>query len=75
MRSALIEFEIERLCLRQWQESDFKPFATLNADPRVMEYFPKPLSGQANTEMAEKIRALINSAVGGSGQSRSVAPF
>lgn len=55
----LIEFETERLCLRQWQESDFKPFATLNADPKVMEYLPEPLSGQASTEMAEKIRLLI----------------
>ncbi|MBK1885599.1 GNAT family N-acetyltransferase [Marinobacter sp. DY40_1A1] len=55
----LIEFETERLFLRQWQESDFKSFATLNADPKVMEYFPEPLSGQASTEMAEKIHSLI----------------
>lgn len=30
----------ERLLLRQWRESDFEPFARLNADPKVMEYFP-----------------------------------
>jgi 3-dehydroquinate dehydratase/shikimate dehydrogenase len=30
----------ERLVLRPWQEADLKPFAKLNADPRVMEYFP-----------------------------------
>jgi 3-dehydroquinate dehydratase/shikimate dehydrogenase len=31
----------ERLLLRQWREDDLAPFAKLNADPRVMEYFPK----------------------------------
>lgn len=31
----------ERLLLRQWREEDLAPFAKLNADPRVMEYFPK----------------------------------
>lgn len=31
----------ERLLLRQWREEDRAPFAKLNADPRVMEYFPK----------------------------------
>jgi RimJ/RimL family protein N-acetyltransferase len=30
----------ERLTLRPWQQSDREPFARLNADPRVMEYFP-----------------------------------
>lgn len=31
----------ERLLLRQWREEDLAHFAKLNADPRVMEYFPK----------------------------------
>jgi 3-dehydroquinate dehydratase/shikimate dehydrogenase len=30
----------ERLILRPWKEEDLEPFAKLNADPRVMEYFP-----------------------------------
>ena len=30
----------ERLILRPWREEDLQPFARLNADPRVMEYFP-----------------------------------
>ena len=30
----------ERLILRPWREEDLEPFAQLNADPRVMEYFP-----------------------------------
>ncbi|MGO1500785.1 MAG: GNAT family N-acetyltransferase [Marinobacter sp.] len=55
----LLEFETERLRLRQWQESDFASFAALNADPQVMEFFPEPLSCQASNEMAEKLRSLI----------------
>ena len=30
-----------RLRLRQWREEDLAPFAALNADPQVMEFFPK----------------------------------
>lgn len=30
----------ERLILRQWSKADLEPFARLNADPKVMEYFP-----------------------------------
>ncbi len=55
----LFEFETSRLRLRQWQKSDFESFAALNADPRVMQHFPEPLSRQASNEMAEKIRTLI----------------
>src|SRR6266404_6500987 len=40
-----------RLCLRPWRDEDLAPFAALNADPRVMEYFPAILS-QAETEAA-----------------------
>jgi 3-dehydroquinate dehydratase/shikimate dehydrogenase len=34
----------KRLILRPWKEEDSEPFAALNADPRVMEYFPSTLS-------------------------------
>lgn len=30
----------ERLLLREWRKEDFEPFAKMNADPKVMEYFP-----------------------------------
>ncbi|MGD0892083.1 MAG: GNAT family N-acetyltransferase [Terracidiphilus sp.] len=33
-----------RLLLRSWRESDRTPFRALNADPRVMEYFPALLT-------------------------------
>ena len=38
--ATIIEFETSRLRLRQWQESDREPFASMNADPAVMEFFP-----------------------------------
>lgn len=34
--------QTERLVLRQWRKEDLEPFAKLNADPRVMEFFPMP---------------------------------
>ncbi|WP_078084663.1 GNAT family N-acetyltransferase [Microbulbifer mangrovi] len=40
----LIEPKTQRLQLRQWRESDREPFAAMNADPRVMEFFPALLS-------------------------------
>jgi RimJ/RimL family protein N-acetyltransferase len=38
------ELRSERLLLRRWRESDSEPFAALNADPEVMEHFPRPLT-------------------------------
>lgn len=36
----MVTIKTNRLILRQWQESDLAPFAALNADPRVREFFP-----------------------------------
>ena len=41
--------ETDRLILRQWKSSDVEPFVSLNADSRVMEFFPATLS-RAETE-------------------------
>ena len=38
----------KRLIQRQWIEDDLEPFAELNADPKVREYFPRLLSRQEN---------------------------
>lgn len=35
-----IEVDTSRLHLRRWREADREPFAAINADPAVMEYFP-----------------------------------
>jgi RimJ/RimL family protein N-acetyltransferase len=34
----------ERLILRPWKEDDFLPYAEMNADPRVREFFPSILT-------------------------------
>lgn len=36
----MITLQTDRLLLRPWREEDLEPFVQLNADPRVMEYFP-----------------------------------
>ncbi|MFW5401930.1 GNAT family N-acetyltransferase [Yersinia sp. 1252 StPb PI] len=55
----VIEFETERLQLRQWLPSDRAPFAALNADPRVMAFFPAPLTREASDMMASRCQLLI----------------
>ncbi len=49
----------ERLILRPWRSEDLEPFAQLNADPRVMEYFPSTLSKEESDQMAKRMRARI----------------
>ena len=49
-----IEIDTERLRLRQWRAADREAFAALNADPRVMRFFPAPLSREASDAMAER---------------------
>jgi RimJ/RimL family protein N-acetyltransferase len=36
--------ETDRLILRRWRASDREPFARMNGDPRVMEFFPSVLT-------------------------------
>jgi RimJ/RimL family protein N-acetyltransferase len=49
----------DRLILRSWRESDLEPFAALNADPRVMQYFPSVLTRAESDFLAEKISERI----------------
>lgn len=51
--------ETDRLILRRWQPSDLVPFANLNADPRVMEFFPATLSRSETEAMTSKIEARM----------------
>ena len=55
----LIELETERLRLRQWRLADRGPFAALNADPRVMEFFPSMLTRAESDAMADRCQLLI----------------
>lgn len=45
----------ERLVLRRWQESDLAPFATLNSDPDVMEFFAEPLDAAGSEAFVGRI--------------------
>ncbi len=45
----------ERLILRPWREEDLEPFARLNADPRVMEFFPGVLTQEESDQFAKRI--------------------
>lgn len=48
-----------RLLLRPWRDDDLAPFAALNADPRVMEFFPARLSAAESGQLAARIRAHL----------------
>src|SRR5688500_9722871 len=48
-----------RLILRQWRDNDLPAFAALNADPRVMEFFPAILGTQASDDLAARIQAQL----------------
>jgi RimJ/RimL family protein N-acetyltransferase len=43
-RAAVPRLRSERVLLREWVPEDLAPFADLNADPRVMEHYPAPLT-------------------------------
>ena len=45
-----------QLVLRAWREEDLGTFTAMNADPRVMEYFPAPLAPEQSAEFMERIR-------------------
>ena len=55
----IIELETERLVLRQWLNEDYSAFAKMNADPVVMQYFPKILTREESNTMAVKIENRI----------------
>jgi RimJ/RimL family protein N-acetyltransferase len=53
----LCEMETERLLLRRWRDADRAPFARLNADPTVMEFYPAPLSAEESDAMVDRIES------------------
>lgn len=59
LASPPLKINTPRLILRQWRESDFVPFAAMNADPQVMEFFPAVLTREKSDEMAIRCRDLI----------------
>ncbi len=46
-----------RLLLRSWRSSDRAPFRAMNADPRVMEFFPSILTAAESDALADHIQS------------------
>jgi RimJ/RimL family protein N-acetyltransferase len=51
------ELRTDRLLLRRWRPSDREPFAAMNANPLVMEHFPKRLTREESDATVERIAA------------------
>jgi RimJ/RimL family protein N-acetyltransferase len=49
------DLRTDRLWLRRWSPDDRVPFARLNADPRVVEFLPGPLSREESDARADRI--------------------
>ena len=56
----MIHLETDRFLLRDWTLDDYQPFAHLNADERVMEHFPAPLSRAQSDGFAERIQRSLD---------------
>src|SRR5881396_3712663 len=52
--------DMEQLILRQWRDSDLKPYCTMNADPEVMRYFPALLTRAESAASLERVRRAID---------------
>jgi RimJ/RimL family protein N-acetyltransferase len=56
MGADLSPLRTARLLLRGWRDEDLPAFAALNADPRVMEFLPRPLDRGESDARAVRIR-------------------
>jgi ribosomal-protein-alanine N-acetyltransferase len=48
------------LILRGWTDADVEAWADMNADPRVMEYFPSTLTREQSYESAQRMRTELD---------------
>ncbi|MGW0735231.1 GNAT family N-acetyltransferase [Streptomyces sp. NPDC002851] len=51
------ELNTDRLVLRGWRESDLGPWAAMNADPEVREYFPGVLTREQSDASVARFQA------------------
>ena len=54
-----VTLRTERLLLRPWSSEDRGPFAALNADPTVMEWFPSTLTANESDALADRIEGML----------------
>ena len=45
----------DRLILRTWRDSDFEPFARMNRDPEVMQFYPSAMTEEQSRTRADKL--------------------
>jgi RimJ/RimL family protein N-acetyltransferase len=57
---APVTLRTERLVLRPWTDADREPFASLNADPVVMEHFPSTYDRRQSDEQVDRFQAGID---------------
>lgn len=50
-------FQSDRLGFRNWTKEDLPEFAKMNADPEVMEHFPKALTEKESEDFIERLQA------------------
>jgi RimJ/RimL family protein N-acetyltransferase len=48
------------IVLRQWRDDDLEPYAAMNADREVMEFFPNSLTRAQSEESLARLRATID---------------
>jgi len=59
-QNELMEFETDRLFLRRWSDADSEVFASINADPQVMQHFPSVYSRERSDEMMQLCNSEID---------------
>lgn len=52
------ELRTPRLSLRAWRGSDVEPYAVMNADPRVMRWFPSTMTREQSRASVERFESL-----------------
>jgi RimJ/RimL family protein N-acetyltransferase len=54
------ELKTHRLLLRQWRDADVAPWAAMNADPAVREFFPEVLTHEQSAASLAHFRAELD---------------
>jgi RimJ/RimL family protein N-acetyltransferase len=52
----MIYFETDRLLLRDWSGDDLEPFAAMNADEKVMEFYPAIIDREGSDTLAMRLQ-------------------
>jgi RimJ/RimL family protein N-acetyltransferase len=55
----MLQLKTERLLLRPWQKRDRDPFAAMNADRKVMQYFVGPMTRRQSDEAVDRYLAAF----------------